>query len=143
MKPASLPAACYEAFDGYTPVQSRTDLDGDGVWFDMPYTCDTNGAIRWANWTNETTAAMLGLDDSMVYGGASYGTADYFDAVGAVSDVQIRGVLYHPDLNRFVTVDMLALFQPSGMLLQCLPSATEHVVCMSDAPTEFACASFC
>jgi len=50
----------------------------------------------------------------MAFGGELHGTAEYFQQVGSVSDIQMRGVLYHPDLNRFVTLDSIALFQPSG-----------------------------
>ena len=81
----------------------------------MEYSCDSvTGKLAWTEWTNATTMALLGLDASYAYGGTMHESPEYFDELGAVSDVQIRGVLYHPDLNRFVTVDSMALFQESG-----------------------------
>lgn len=113
----SLPSSCYNAFGGHITAPARMDLDGQGEWHSVEYSCDSSGVLSWADWTNTSTVSLLGLDASYAPGGAMHGTKEYYNELGAVSDVQIRGVLYHPDLNRFVTVDSMALFQESGELM--------------------------
>ena len=112
----SLPDACYEAFGGHITAIDRTDLDGEDNWKNVHYGCGHYGGVAWADWDNQTTADLIGLNASLAYGGELYGTPEYYQTIGAVSDIEIRGLLYHPDLNRFATVDAKASFQSSGLV---------------------------